>query len=188
MINEFFNFSTYSVRFTVLEIYQQRLNFSTVRKQCKSHAARTGKAVGSKPRLVSQSKSACFQSARGYGMTLLLTSFPGPLRPLMLPSVTLIAFHPPRAINIETSGDETGPGHLSSVWRFHIHSLITNWRQYSNPVNNSSTKGAFHSKKISVRKFGNSTCPIERYIPIAQTRPAQLRVWLFVSRIQKLER
>ena len=133
-------------------------------------------------------RAPAFRAREVYGMTLLLTSFPGPLRPLMLPSVTLIAFHPPRAINIETSGDETGPGRLSSVWRFHIHSLITNWRQYSNPVNNSSTKGAFHSTEISVRKFGNSTCPIERYIPIAQTRPAPLRVWLFVSRIQKLER
>ena len=35
----------------------------------------------SKPRLVSQSESACFQSAIGDGIALLLSSFPGPLRP-----------------------------------------------------------------------------------------------------------
>ena len=38
--------------------------------------------------------------------------------------------------------------------------------------------GSFHSTKIPVRNFGNSTCPMERYIPVAQTRTKAPRVWL----------
>ena len=37
---------------------------------------------------------------------------------------------------------------------------------------------AFHSTRIPVWNFGNSTCPGERYIPVAQTRPKPPRVWL----------
>ena len=38
------------------------------------------------------------------------------------------------------------------------------------------TKGAFHSTKILVWNFGNFTCPIKRYIPVAQTRPKPSRI------------
>ena len=37
---------------------------------------------------------------------------------------------------------------------------------------------AFHSTKISVWNFGNSTCPMERYILVAQTWPKPPRAWL----------
>ena len=40
------------------------------------------------------------------------------------------------------------------------------------------TLGAFHSTKIPVRNFGNSTCLTGRYIPAAQSRPKPPRVWL----------
>ena len=40
------------------------------------------------------------------------------------------------------------------------------------------TLGDFHSTKIPVRNFGNSTCLTRRYIPAAQTRPEPPRVWL----------
>ena len=40
------------------------------------------------------------------------------------------------------------------------------------------TLGAFHSTKIPVRNFGNSTCLMGQYIPVAQTRPKPPRVWL----------
>ena len=40
------------------------------------------------------------------------------------------------------------------------------------------TKGAFHSTKIPVWNFGISTSPMDRYTPVAQTRPKPPRVWL----------
>ena len=39
------------------------------------------------------------------------------------------------------------------------------------------SRGAFHSTKIPVGNFGNSTCSMERHIPVAQTRPKPQRVW-----------
>ena len=39
-------------------------------------------------------------------------------------------------------------------------------------------KRAFNSTKIQVWNFGSSTCPMERYVPVAQTRPKPPRVWL----------
>ena len=41
--------------------------------------------------------------------------------------------------------------------------------------------GAFHSTKTPVRSFGNSACPMERYIPDAQTQPKLPRVYLLTS-------
>ena len=38
--------------------------------------------------------------------------------------------------------------------------------------------GAFHSIKIPVWNFGNSTCPMEQSLPVAKTRPKAPRVWL----------
>ena len=46
--------------------------------------------------------------------------------------------------------------------------------------------GAFHSTKIPVWNFGNFTCLMERYIPVAQTRPKPPRVlslWLLSTLI-----
>ena len=39
--------------------------------------------------------------------------------------------------------------------------------------------GAFYSRKIADENFWNSTCQMERYNPVAQTRPKPARVWLF---------
>ena len=44
---------------------------------------------------------------------------------------------------------------------------------------------AFHSTRIPVWNFGNSTCPVERHIPVVQTRPTARLVIVLVSRIQK---
>ena len=38
--------------------------------------------------------------------------------------------------------------------------------------------GSFHSTKIPVRNFGNSTCPMEGYIPVAQTQTKAPRILL----------
>ena len=40
------------------------------------------------------------------------------------------------------------------------------------------TLGAVHLTKILVWNFGNSTCPIEQYIPVAQTQPKPPHIWL----------
>ena len=40
------------------------------------------------------------------------------------------------------------------------------------------TLGAFHSTEIPVGNFGNCTCAVKLYIPVAQTRPKSSRVWL----------
>ena len=39
-------------------------------------------------------------------------------------------------------------------------------------------KGFFHSTKIPVWNFGNSTCQMERNIPVRQTQSKPLHVWL----------
>ena len=52
----------------------------------------------------------------------------------------------------------------------HIGTIVYLWNK---------TRDVFHSTKIPVRNFGtNFTCPVERYIPVAKTRPKQPRVWL----------
>ena len=52
----------------------------------------------------------------------------------------------------------------------HIGTIVYLWNK---------TRGVFHSTKIPVRNFETDfTCPMERYIPVAKTRPKQPRVWL----------
>ena len=46
----------------------------------------------------------------------------------------------------------------------HIGTIVYLWNK---------TRDVFHSTKIPVRNFGtNFTCPMERYIPVAKTRPS----------------
>ena len=55
------------------------------------------------------------------------------------------------------------------------------------PYQFSFTLCAFHSTKIPVWNFGNSTCQMERYIPVTQTRSKPPHVFFVVlaSRIQR---
>ena len=41
--------------------------------------------------------------------------------------------------------------------------------------------GALGHLPFKIQNFGNSTCPMDRFIPAAQTRPKLPRAWLLFS-------
>ena len=64
----------------------------------------------------------------------------------------------------------TSSGLTLSRWPYHLTlvGLSYMWKML----------GAFHSTKIPVWNFGNSTCPMEQSLPVANTRPKPPPVWL----------
>ena len=66
--------------------------------------------------------------------------------------------------------------YCKKIWR--EPSVLNLWQPgCGGMVSMKKTKGAFHSTKILVWNFGNFTCPIKQYIPVAQTWPKPSRIW-----------